>query len=264
MSSFEGYEKLPLPPPWRRNTTGAGYINELTHEFSEVHPFQRILGRRQDDLNKEREAEEKKQLVLKEEDEEEERDEETNNILTTTINEITANQSSLNRNYFEYRCTWSELGLFGDKKAFGLTIRFYDDQRAAVRFDGVDGTWHFSALEGLYGPVENIDLFVGARIKVFGRNLTIGACSGDAMRWNEKEAQKLLKQQEKLINKIEAVGVRPIVKRPTAKGSASFSRDGGVGGKNDLRRLTNELNRLGEQVANLGLVNIQHGKTNKK
>jgi hypothetical protein len=58
-----------------------------------------------------------------------------------------------------------------------MIIRYFEDERTLVRFDGVEGDWQYSVLEGLYGPVTLLDLFIGSKVKIFGRSLAITTAS---------------------------------------------------------------------------------------
>ena len=79
-------------------------------------------------------------------------------------------------NYRDFRCQWKESGLFGIQ-AYGMIIRFFTDGSTQVKFDGVDAEWIFTVLDGPYGPVDKYDLFIGAKVKVFGRHLTISSAN---------------------------------------------------------------------------------------
>ena len=160
---------------------------------------------------------------------------------------------------YQFRCTWKELGLFGDRQCFGLTIMYsVEDQKILVNFDGVDGAnWQYSTLDGPYGPINRHDLFVGSRVKLLGRTLTISSASTLAMRWIDKEYQKLLRQQEFLVAKVESVGAKSCVRRQMPEVVLEITRDiKGTGGRCDLRKVVNENARLGEQLAGLGLGHV--------
>lgn len=157
--------------------------------------------------------------------------------------------------FYEFHCQWTERDLFGKVNLYGITLRFYDEQqKTVIRFDGLVGEWVYSVLQGPYGPLEHIDFFIGAKITVFGRHLTISSASGSSIRWIERERKRLEKQQEAFREKILAVGKVPCVKgkqvdivRHITRGSET------VPGHTDLRKLLMFNARLGAQLASLGL-----------
>lgn len=156
--------------------------------------------------------------------------------------------------FFDYRCEWKDTGLFGERNAYGLTVRYFDDDgRTTIRFDGVDGAWHFSILEGARGPVERYDLFVGARIKVFGRSLTITSTTASNCAWIEAEGAKLYKRQDWLREKIESVGAVPIVRKPIVAAIKNVTRSAKPAGQVNLRKIYDENAQLCEQLLQLGL-----------
>ncbi|KAJ1420794.1 hypothetical protein B484DRAFT_433427 [Ochromonadaceae sp. CCMP2298] len=154
--------------------------------------------------------------------------------------------------HFEYHCQWNERDLFGKVNLYGLTLRYYEDCRTLIRFDGLVGEWVFSTLRGAYGPIDQYDLYIGAKITVFGRHLTISSASGSAMRWIEREKRRLEKHQEYFREMICNVGKVPCVRGKDATVIKHITRDKAPG-QVDLRRLQSETARLGEQIASLGL-----------
>jgi len=164
--------------------------------------------------------------------------------------------------YNDFHCHWKELGLFGDTNSYGLTIRFnIEDGSSIVKFDGVDAKWYMNALEGPYGPVERWDLFIGAKVRIFGRHLTITSANASVCHWNDVQAKKLLKKQEWLRQKIESVGAVPIVRRQVPVCIKNIVRASKAEGRSDLRRIFNENAKLYEQLAKLGLSYTLEKKT---
>lgn len=157
--------------------------------------------------------------------------------------------------FYEYHCQWTERDLFGKVNLYGLTLRFYDEQqKTVIRFDGLVGEWVYSVIQGPYGPLEHIDFFIGAKITVFGRHLTISSASGSAIRWIEKERKRLDKQQEMFREKIMAVGKVPCVKGKQTDIVRHITRGADtLPGHTDLRKLLTYNARLGAQLASLGL-----------
>jgi hypothetical protein len=157
--------------------------------------------------------------------------------------------------YYEYHCQWSERDLFGKVNLYGLTFRYYEEShKTLIKFDGLVGEWVYSVIQGPYGPLEHIDFFIGAKIKVFGRTVTISSASGSAVRWIEAQRKKLEKQQERFREKIMAVGGVPCVKPKPKDVVRNITRgDGAEPGHTDLRKVLQLNAKLGEQLVSLGL-----------
>lgn len=111
----------------------------------------------------------------------------------------------------------------------------------------------FFTARGPHGPIERHDLFIGAKVKVFGRHLTITTASASTCHWIDVEGKRLLKQQEWLREKIESVRATPCVRRPVPLAIKHIVRASRSAGNTDLRRLLDQNAKLGEQAANLGL-----------
>lgn len=240
---------VPLPPPWRRDQDGS-YVNEYTGEVSDRHPAQRFVPM-------------SGALVpaAPEEDPQQtgrpyhgEVGGEGSQVTTATA--LTTTTSRKGVKSWDFRCMWKELGLFGNVNSYGLMIRYYEDGETVIKFDGLDGKWHFSQLEGPYGPVDRYDLFVGAKIRVFGRHLTISATSASTCQWIDEEGKRLMKKQDWLQSKIESVGSTPVVRRNPRIGEKCDFMKKANSGNADLRRLCNENAKLKEQLAQLGMARI--------
>lgn len=259
---FEGYEKLPLPPPWRYvtfDTEGVDgsevhYVNDITNDITTIHPLLRLIAERE-------EAEEVKLNAVIDEDlyHVDTVGSVAKKALSETVGKDTNCVKSIERNRrmtnCEFKCEWKEIGLFGDRSVFGLTIRYdASDASTSVRFDGIEAGWKYSALEGPYGPITRNDLFVGSKIKIFGRSLAISSANREAVQWIEKENERMLAHRLSMQTKIEKCGSIPVVPRIYVPPLSSFRRDGlGFGGKCDLRKLHNENARLGEQLVKIGI-----------
>jgi hypothetical protein len=126
----------------------------------------------------------------------------------------------------------------------------------SVKLDGVDGQWQFSTLEGPHGPINEYDLFVGAKVKVFGRMMSITSASASTCMWIESEKEKMVKLQDMLQMTIEKVGAVPVVRRRMPMNANGIGRRTVPMGSSNLRRLFMENARLGEQIANLGLAGV--------
>ena len=136
-----------------------------------------------------------------------------------------------------------------------LSIARYniDDGSSIVKFDGVDAKWYMNVLEGPYGSIERWDLFIGAKVRIFGRHLSITSANASVCHWNDVQAKKLMKKQEWLRQKIESVGAVPIVRRQVPVCIKNIVRASKAEGRTDLRRLFNENAKLYEQLTKLGL-----------
>lgn len=139
-------DSIPLPPPWQVQEKADGsveYFNPVTCAVMDKHPLLRALEERC--------------------------------VEVPEIDKQTAAKPS--GNYSDFRCEWKEVGLFGDRNSYGLTLRYYDDGSALVRMDGVRGEWQMASLQSQYGALESCDLFIGAKIKLFGRTVTVASAA---------------------------------------------------------------------------------------
>lgn len=282
---FEPYYAL-LPPHWVFNEETRTYYNEITGEDTAEHPITIFFSARNALLNPsasdpvgieiERIQYEVQRshgssiVIIHEEGEAEDEVEVGKDRETAQQQDLEPEESSkeeagkLERisgldlpsgKYYEYHCQWSERDLFGKVSLYGLTFRYYEEShKTLIRFDGLVGEWVYSILQGPYGPLELIDFFIGAKIKVFGRTVTISSASGSAVRWIEAQRKNLEKQQERFREKIMAVGQVPCVK-PKDKGVVrNITRGAGTEpGHTDLRKLLQQNAKLGEQLVSLGL-----------
>ena len=156
--------------------------------------------------------------------------------------------------YSDFRCLWKEKGLFGETNSYGLTLRYYEDASTDIRFDGVEGMWVATQLDGPYGPLDKLDLFVGAKIKIFGRHLSINSTGASTTHWIEEEGKRLMKQQNWLQERVESVGRMPVVRRPPPSGPLAFSgRSNKPAGGDNLRMITVNNAKILEQLSTLGM-----------
>ena len=251
---YAGYLSQPLPPPWRRIYNDASsdgshqlqYINDITKDVTDIHPFSKYVTEQQLARLDESHCCDvgvTADVVRK-----------VNPETLTEIEGIDRSSVSTEK-YSEYKCTWKENDVFDDKSVFGLTIRVqHSDDEALVRFDGPNCCWKTVVLEAPYGPVSRHDLFIGSKIKVYGRNLVISSASRTTCEWIELEHKRLSRRQEKMRVKIEKCGVVPVVQLAYSAPIHTFSREGpGLGGHSDLRKIRRENAFLGEQLVNLGI-----------
>lgn len=154
---------------------------------------------------------------------------------------------------YDYHCQWNERDLFGKVSLYGLTIRFLENGDTLVKFDGIEGAWTYTALKGPYGTLEMADLFIGAKINVFGRHLTISSANAAACHWIHDESRRLRHQQNEFRKKIEAIGEVPCIRKKVVETVRHITRNTKTMGQTNIRQLMKENARLGEQLANLGL-----------
>jgi hypothetical protein len=174
--------------------------------------------------------------------------------LANPLNEKSLKARMRGQKYQDFRCMWKEFGLMGETNSYGLVIRYYPDGQTVIKFDGVEGMWHLSQLTGPYGPIDRYDLFVGAKVMVFGRHMSIASCGASTCRWIEDEGRRLAQQQEWLQQRIESVGAVPLVHRaPPVGPNSAQGRSGKPAGSDDLRRRANQNAKLAEQLAGLGM-----------
>lgn len=231
---YDGYQSIPLPPPWRRvriipnksDESLIHFVNDVTNEISDNHPFSKYISDQKNESN-----EGSDQSVL------------SKNIKP---------QVGLQK-YPEFRCTWKGRDLIDDKGVFGLTIRYqHQDQLLFVRFDGTDYNWSPALMECCYGPITRYDLFVGSKIKVNGRNFVIISASCEACQSIEESYKELSRDQEVMCSRILKFGMLPVVRRADAsRGSAAM--EDSSGGRRDLRRIYRENARLKEQLLSAGI-----------
>ncbi len=257
---------MPLPPPWKKEDVDGcvHYINDVSGARTETHPFYLFLN-----ANSNNESVDSGDRSI---------DTEEARVIDDDVNQPDPNQlaepdgmlqnaqhhtgavssSGAGRRgevHYDYHCQWSERDAFGKVILYGLTLRVVPDDmgKIYIKFDGMAGQWEYAALKGPYGSLELHDLFIGAKLNVFGRHLSISSANHEALRWIDKEQQHLMKQQENFRKLIERVGQVPVVRRPAAKAVQHITRDVKTKGQVNLRNLLKDNAKLGEQLASLGL-----------
>jgi hypothetical protein len=256
------YESI-LPPNWQKDDNTNIFFNDLTNKRLNKNPFSLYLEIRENYLNNDdsntiwEEFQVGNDYSGLSSSENKPDFEPSNEVLDKTQNsnkELTKMKKNI---FFEFYTKWNERDLFGKIIIYGLSIRFDDEnQTSMVKFDGANNEWIPTVLDGPYGPIELYDLYVGSTIKIFGRHLTISGANSKVIQWIEKEHKKLLKQQVFYQKKIESIGETPIIKRQGYKDTIlHITRPMNVPGHYNLRKLTIDNNKLGEQLAHLGLAN---------
>ena len=232
-----------LPPHWINDEDGLLFINAVTGEKTDVHPLYRYHELRNQFIIEQAVPSETQHFT------------EDVNANIPNIDDIFSDQNKKEA-FFDYHCQWSERDPTGKVKSYGLSIRFISNEKIMVKLDGIDAEWIYSSLLGPSGPLERCDLFIGAKVKVFGRHLTISSASLAAVQWIEKEADKIEKKTEDYRNRILSMGVTPCVKKMPPSTIRNITRSTRITGQRDLRVLRNSLSKLGEQLANLGFSHL--------
>lgn len=284
---MEGLEYL-LPPHWHKDSQGAGFYNILTNESSEINPFEKYLEARskyfgnntsgisnpptpqrdttrsgnylsnspnthQNNDNLHVEFDDSVSNVSYDFQHEAPQTNNNNTSSPTTNNIISTREMELKGKWYAYKCQWNERDCFGKVSLYGLTIRYYEDNSTLIKFDGIQGEWFYSSLQGDYGPITHHDLYIGAKINIFGRHLTISSANGAAIQWSEKEYKRLMAQQQAYHNKILSVRETPCIRLKEPKAVRNITRDDKSAANVDLRKVLIDNAKLGEQLVNLGL-----------
>lgn len=182
----QNLEHFPPPPPWRRQKLGdkITYINDISGEETETHPLtsyftQAAALQDEDSLSNH-------MTHLPEED----------------ISVSTEDQMMI------FRCEWKEVGLLGHVLSYGMNLCYYrNDHHFEITFDGVRACWRFSRLDGPYGPLDEDDLFIGSKITVFDRHLTISSANSHICQMIDHKGQLLRKRISWLQSKLESIGI---------------------------------------------------------
>mmetsp|Transcript_10870 Transcript_10870/g.16555 ORF Transcript_10870/g.16555 Transcript_10870/m.16555 type:complete len:242 (+) Transcript_10870:62-787(+) len=226
---------FPLPPPWRSETVNDSpvYINDVTGEETSVHPLEQYLS-----------SFETKEV--------------SNGVCTLSSTKesgkSSAQPAATGDDCLAFRCEWKELGLNGNVLSYGMNLCYFPgDKHFEITFDGVHASWVFSKIDGPYGPLDEDDLFLGAKVKVFDRHLTISTANAHICHMIDRKEKLLKKRRAWLQEKIETIGAIPVVKRNVQSAIKHISRADQKPGTANLRRLQNEISRLTEQMGELGL-----------
>jgi hypothetical protein len=247
----EMLDMFPPPPPWRKEKDEASdevvYINEVTGEKTDIHPLQIHFDKKKSNAQ--------------------DQEEEASTALSgNTSNDFADSRSEFGEDkveefcggeHLDFRCEWKELGLMGNILSYGITLKYFlEDKHFELAFDGVDAVWKYSKIDGIYGPVDEYDLFIGSKIVFFGRHLSISSTNSDICRMIDNVEKKLKKKRAYLQDKIEMVGAIPIVKRATQDRIRNITRSTSKTGHGNLRQLRNECLKLSEQMGEVGLTHL--------
>ena len=155
--------------------------------------------------------------------------------------------------FTDFRCQWRESGLMGETNSYGLRLRYYNDGKTGVKIDGVEGEWTMTQMDGQYGPIDRYDLFVGGKVKVFGRWLTITSASASVCHGITVKAKRMKKMIAKMQERVEGLGSVPIVRRSVPSTTRHIVRSAQPEGHENLRKLLIDVTKLSEQLCDLGM-----------
>ena len=171
--NFTEYEHFPLPPPWINSINENGeveFYNHRTGEISSIHPFEAYKKKySMKSSSTEATPSTDAEAAPSVDTETVKNGIQSSKILDLSLNGATIrnknNKSKSINNFVDFRCQWKESGLHGNINSYGLILRYFEDQSTQIKFDGVEGEWLLTALEGPYGPMDRYDLFIGAKVK---------------------------------------------------------------------------------------------------
>lgn len=250
--------EFPVPPPWRivlsTDDDNPLYINEITGQEISYHPLEKIMnqltvsseleGDTCTDIGKSSYISESPEVELSQNDNVDK------NVCLTSVEKSSST-------YVEFRCQWQESSRVGNVLPYGVLIRYFEfDSHVEISFDGMDGAWAYSYLESMYGPVDRYDLFLGGHVKLFGRNLTIFSANSEVCHWIDNEGNEMKKYIEWLQDKIECVGVVPVIKKCPPIPIRHVNRSCEASGRVNLRKLQIDVAKLREQICDLGLAHV--------
>lgn len=246
-------EFLPCPPPWKCQSSEDGskvYVNDITHELSHIHPLAALFESKVDasDLDKQFSQNAEGSLLP-------EGELPSNNHIVEKIFSLRPRRKGSEVKFIDFTSHWKEITVSGKPVTYSLQVRYFEDYSANIHFDGVDGYWYISQLESSFGLLTRYDIFNGAQLRVFGRQVIISYLSPSACDEIEAVGKLLLKKQAWLISKIESFGKIPIVSSVKPVTQASISRTPALG-KVNLRKIFNDNLKLGEQLAEMNLSRI--------
>lgn len=250
-------ELFPPPPPWRKETNAATnevlYINDVTGEKTEIHPLQEHFDRKnpaQNQTNDDDQDPEQASLSSNGCD----------NSFVDSRSDVPGEdkvEEFCGGEHYDFRCEWKELGLMGNILSYGLTLKYFlEDKHFELVFDGVDAVWKYSKMDGKYGPIDKYDLFIGSKITFFGRHLSISSTTSDICRVIDKTEKKMKAKRAYLQDKIEMIGANPVVRRDSQDRIRNITRSTSKTGHGNLRQLKNECLKLAEQMGELGLTHL--------
>jgi hypothetical protein len=242
------FSKYPPPPPWRSERIGDNieYINDITKETTTVHPLESYLSKSS--------PETRQSLTFNE-------DTVSHNegimAASRSVEDNRGGESNPDDESYEFLCEWKEIGLMGNILSYTMYLFYFlRDKHFEIRFEGVNAVWRYSKIDGAFGPIDQLDLFVGAKINIFDRHLTITSTTLEICHLIDQKEKKMLKRKTYLQSKIETVGVIPVIRRYMHQSTRHITRASSKSGTANLRRLHNEICKLQEQLVDLGMSHL--------
>ena len=191
---------IPLPPPWREEILGDEivYVNGLNGRKTNTHPLQEYFSQNVEDAENCSSIEYNQSPIAANPPIEYNQDESPASLKKS---------SSRRPAFLPFRCEWKEVTLNGLCKTYGMDLLYFlDDKKFEITFDGVHASWVLSRIDGPYGPLDETDLFIGAKIKIFDRHLSITSSNSHVCLMIDKRAEALIKRRNWLQQKIEVFG----------------------------------------------------------
>lgn len=171
--------------------------------------------------------------------------------------------------YADFYSSWRYVMPSGQHLTYRLTLRFYKDLSAEMILHNIEGAqYHLDYIDGLYGQTTRLDLFIGATVKLFGRNIVIKAASNRVCDEIEVAAKFLLRKQTWLLSKMRSLGIHPKIRQRMELTKSFCELNAGIdknkrrAGQINLRGIVKENMILCEQLTSLGyahlIANINH------
>lgn len=234
----EQFAQAPLVPPWEARVVGGDspsvqFVDTISGDVTTEHPGLRCL------------------LQLIREREPDRRSVPLERSPTSTLSSRPSTTNSKPRGTaapltaeLEFTSWWKELSIEGAMVTHKLVLT-HDLQTGFFRVCIDDSSLELEVdkLDGKYGIVEPIDLFVGATITLFGKKVTLMRASSATVRWIEAQAVRFNRIIRKLREQLRVYGIEPVSvpHRPRLEGRGP--------GSTNLRLLRREIDMLQEQLA---------------
>lgn len=250
---IEQFAQAPFVPPWEARVVGDGdlpmvqYVDTITGEVSTEHPGLDVLlqlirehehRHRSTPLRRSRSSLQCSSRRLPTSTPLPTRPSTSNSRTRTTTAALPLATE------LEFTSWWKELSIEGAPVTHQLVL-IHDLQTGffRVRIDDSSLELEVDKLDGKYGIVEPVDLFVGATVTLFGKKVTLMRASSATVRWIETQAEKFNKIIRQLREQLHVFGIEPVSVpyRPRLEGRGP--------GSTNLRLLKREIDILQGQLA---------------
>ena len=145
----------------------------------------------------------------------------------------------------EFKSWWSEASLGVEKGSMKRYVELRFDIPTGnfqVLLDRSDKMYTLSHIQGLHGPLQCWDLYVGARVNILGRSTTLMQASGATLEWLEAHGGRLRKIKERLETEIMKYD-RKMSKMFIGNVKVKKVTNGQEMGTSSLRRLMQEIEK---------------------